>query len=56
MVNEIQKKGKTFYQCGECKFIYLTKELAEKCENWCRENNSCNLDIIKQAVEIDKEK
>jgi len=46
MVKKIENK----YQCEECKFFYKDKEWAEKCEKWCKENHSCNLDIIKHAV------
>ena len=46
------------FTCPECGMKYrddstsLTtgKEWAEKCETWCREHKSCNLDIIKHAV------
>lgn len=34
------------YTCPECGFVYKEKEWAEKCEKWCRENKSCNLEII----------
>ncbi len=38
------------YKCKVCKMIYKKENLAEKCEDWCRENNSCNLEIIKYAI------
>jgi hypothetical protein len=50
MVKLIQKEEKTYYQCEECGHIYETEELAQKCENWCQENKSCNLEIIKYSV------
>jgi hypothetical protein len=46
MVTKIEDK----FQCNECKLIYAKKDLAEKCEAWCKEHKSCNLEIIKFAV------
>lgn len=44
------------YECEECDLKYEEKELAERCESWCKEHNSCNLKITKHAVnkEVDK--
>ena len=39
------------YQCEECGFHYLGREWAEKCEAWCKERHSCNLEITKHAEE-----
>ena len=52
MVKKIEKEGKKYFTCEECEFIYEDKELAEKCETWCKENHSCNLEITKHAVQI----
>jgi len=51
MVKEIKRKGRTLYTCEECGMAYAEKEWAEKCQQWCRENKSCNLEIISHAVE-----
>lgn len=37
------------YECPECHLKYKEKEWAEKCEAWCREHKSCNLEIIAHA-------
>ncbi|MBI2577569.1 MAG: hypothetical protein HYV77_01860 [Candidatus Wildermuthbacteria bacterium] len=37
-------------QCKECGFRYIEKEWAEKCEAWCREHKSCNLEIISHGT------
>ncbi|MBI2459748.1 MAG: hypothetical protein HYV53_04335 [Parcubacteria group bacterium] len=41
---------KIIYQCQECGLKYQEKEIAEKCYNWCKKYQSCNLDIIKHAI------
>ena len=52
MVKKINFKGKTSYQCEQCQMIYQNKKIAEKCEVWCRKNHSCNLLIIKHAINV----
>lgn len=52
MVREVNKKGKKYFECIECGFFYDTKELAEKCEEFCRKNKACNIEITKYAVRI----
>lgn len=42
-------KNKLYY-CEECRMKYRKYNIALKCEEWCRKNKSCNLDIIKYAV------
>ena len=62
MVKVIQKDPSTalgasnieLYQCQECGFHYADKELAEKCEAWCREHKSCNIEITAHAEENKK--
>lgn len=39
------------YQCEECGLHYASRETAERCEAWCREHKSCNLEIIREALE-----
>lgn len=50
MVEEESQEEGRLYECGECKLKYKEKEWAEKCEAWCKEHNSCHLEIIKHAV------
>ncbi|MDP3947784.1 MAG: hypothetical protein Q8Q41_03790 [bacterium] len=47
---------KNLYQCEACGFHYRKKEIAEKCEAWCGAHQSCNIEIIKDAVENEKTK
>ena len=34
---------------------YRDEATAQRCEAWCREHKSCNLEIIKDAVESKEE-
>lgn len=52
MVKEIKKDGKTLYVCEECGFAYEEKEWAQKCQQWCGQNNSCNLEITQHATPL----
>jgi hypothetical protein len=45
------EKDEKLYQCPECGFHYAEKEWAEKCEAWCREHKSCNIEITAHAEE-----
>ena len=46
-----QKIEEKLYKCPECGLHYKDKKQAEKCEAWCKEHHSCNLEITKQAIE-----
>ena len=48
--NKVLPKN-TLYQCPECGFHYAEKEWADKCEAWCREHKSCNIEITAYAEE-----
>lgn len=47
------EKSSSIYVCKVCGFSYREKEIAERCEAWCGEHKSCNLDIISHAVEME---
>lgn len=51
MVKVILKENKELYRCEECGFHYADKGWAEKCEAWCRERKSCNIEITAHAEE-----
>ncbi len=38
------------HTCEICKLRYPTRELAEKCETWCREHKTCNIEVVKYAI------
>ena len=52
MVKELIKDKVKYYICEECSFAYKEKQLAEKCEDWCKKHHSCNMEITKNAVKI----
>jgi len=41
---EVNAQGE--YVCGACGYRYKEREVAERCEKWCTERHSCNLEII----------
>lgn len=45
---------KSLYQCNECGFHYEDRAQAEKCEAWCKEHKSCNIEITASAIENKK--
>lgn len=47
---------KQVYQCDECGLHYKDKKTAELCEAWCKERNSCNLEITRLSLEAQSEK
>jgi hypothetical protein len=51
MVKAIQKNDKELYQCEECGFHYADREWAEKCQAWCKERKTCNIEITARAEE-----
>jgi hypothetical protein len=53
MVKVIKTHDKELYQCEECGLKYANKEIAKKCQSWCSEHKSCNLDLIKYAEKDD---
>ena len=52
--HNLTKGDKKLYQCPECKLWYEDKRWEEKCETWCKEHKSCNLEIISHSVENNK--
>jgi len=52
MVKEVKKGDKTYGQCEVCDMYYPTKELAQKCEDFCNKYKACDTDIIKHSVEL----
>ena len=53
MVREMKKNQPTIFICEECGAAYQEKRWAAKCEVWCKQYNSCNLEILKHAVPLE---
>ena len=45
----MENKNET-HMCPVCGYRYEDKAWAERCEAWCREHKSCNLDIIAHGL------
>ena len=43
-------KMEKVFVCPECNMTYKDAEWAKKCDLWCKEHQSCNLEIIKHEV------
>ncbi len=52
MVKELTKGGVTFYLCEACDLAYKEKEWAQKCQEWCEQHHSCNLEITQHVVPL----
>ncbi len=50
MVEKVKKDNKEYYICKECQLLYEDKNWAEKCEKWCRQHNSCNIEITRHSI------
>ncbi len=46
----LTQSNNAIYRCSECSLGYKEKKIAEKCQAWCKEHKSCNLDLIKYAI------
>lgn len=44
-------KPEKVFACPECGLEYKDADWAKKCAAWCQEHHSCNLEIIKHAIE-----
>lgn len=56
MVMCIKTNSRNYFKCEECGLLYNVKAIAEKCQKWCAEYKSCNLDIIRHSVRINEDK
>lgn len=50
MVQEVERRGKTYYLCSVCQMAYLEREWAQKCEEFCVKYKGCSIEIIQHAV------
>ena len=42
------------YSCPICGLKYKKKKWVQKCERWCEKYKSCNLELIKHAINYGK--
>lgn len=54
MSKTIKQNQQVVFICKECGIKYHDEKIAKKCEEWCKENKSCNLNIIKYAINEDE--
>jgi hypothetical protein len=47
MNTKSKKENVQLYKCPECRLNYKEKEWMNKCEAWCKEHHSCNLEITR---------
>ncbi len=45
-----QNKPNKLFVCPECNLSYKEAGWAKKCEAWCKEHHTCNVEITKHAV------
>lgn len=50
MVYEINRRGRSVYQCELCLFGYGDLETAERCEQYCATHKSCSPKIMQKAI------
>lgn len=46
----MDNKEKETHTCPICGYRYDDQSWAEKCETWCREHQSCNIEIIAHGM------
>ena len=49
-VKKIAVKNKEYFKCKDCGLRYDRRIWAEKCEAWCKEHHSCNIEITSHAM------
>jgi hypothetical protein len=42
------------YECEECHLLFEDEEWAKKCEEWCIEHKTCNIEITQHATKDSK--
>jgi hypothetical protein len=52
MVKKVSGNGKIYFKCEACDMNYETRELAQKCEDFCEKNKACSTEIIKHAMKL----
>ncbi len=50
-VNSNEGAGAVLFRCEECGLHYYERAIAERCERWCRQHGTCNIEITAEAME-----
>ncbi|MBI4451019.1 hypothetical protein HY642_03525 [Candidatus Woesearchaeota archaeon] len=50
MVKQAGHKGKKVFVCERCDFKYRDEKWAKACEDWEKDHNSCNVQVIAHAI------
>ncbi|MGB9577472.1 MAG: hypothetical protein ACPL4N_03185 [Candidatus Norongarragalinales archaeon] len=50
MVKQETRGNQQCFVCEECGVAYKEKKWAQRCEDWCKKHDSCNLEVIKHAI------
>jgi len=50
MVLEVEYKEVDHHYCEDCELVYESRDWAERCEAWCRENDTCNIEITRHSI------
>jgi len=40
-----------YFLCFRCNLTYESQSLAKRCDTWCRDNDSCNVEVASQSLE-----
>jgi hypothetical protein len=51
IVEKTQYQEVECFECEKCGFHYEGKELAEKCEKFCREKGVCSFEVTTKSLE-----
>lgn len=55
LMYNICMSDKKIYECPACGLHYYDEEIVNKCEAWCTQNKSCNLEFIEHSLESQKQ-
>ncbi len=50
MPEAITRDETTLYACSVCGLLYTEEATASRCQAWCTQHQSCNIEIIKASV------
>jgi len=51
MVKLMEAGNGQVFECAECGLRYRDQRIAQRCEDWCKRFDSCNLEITSNSIE-----